>query len=126
VDAVLCSLQKSSQESQTSRSRSLRVWLGVVATVAIVIEYYVPRKFQEQRGKWMTPDQRVGIIPFPVLEKKSVLGRFRLAWPRVSSVFHIVPRSMRLLCSSVFRRPLCIRTIPNSQGRPKVSLRVSG
>jgi len=83
VDAMLCSVQTGTQEGQVSRSGSLRVRLGVVATVAIVIEYYVPRKFQKQSGKWI-PQQRGGIIPFPVLEKKSVLRRFRLAWPQVS------------------------------------------
>jgi len=37
VDAVLCSLQTGTQESQPSRSRSLRVRLGVVTTVVIRI-----------------------------------------------------------------------------------------
>jgi hypothetical protein len=83
VDAALCSLQTGTQESQASRSRSLRVRLGVVVTVAIVIEYYVPRKFQKQSGRWIPPEQRGEIIPFPVLEKKSVLRRFRLAWPQL-------------------------------------------
>jgi len=83
VDAVLCTLQTRTHESQASRSRSLRVRLAVVATVAIVIEYYVPRKFQKQSEKWIPPEQRGEIIPFPVLEKKSVLRRFRLAWPQL-------------------------------------------
>ena len=48
-----------------------------------------------------------GIIPFPVLEKKSVLRRFRLAWPQLSSVFHALPRSMGLLCS-FFADNLCV------------------
>jgi hypothetical protein len=74
VDAVLCTLQTRTHESQASRSRSLRVRLAVVATVAIVIEYYVPRKFQKQSEKWIPPEQRGEIIPFPVLEKKSVLA----------------------------------------------------
>jgi hypothetical protein len=43
VDALLCNVQTGSQESQASRSRSLRVRLGVVATGAIVIECYLPR-----------------------------------------------------------------------------------
>jgi hypothetical protein len=51
VDALLCSVQTGTQESQPRRSRSLRVRLGVVATVAIVIEYYLPRKFRKQSGK---------------------------------------------------------------------------
>jgi len=46
VDAVLCSVQTGTQESQASRSRSLRVRLGVVAPLAIVIGYYLPRKFR--------------------------------------------------------------------------------
>ena len=83
MDVVLCSVQTVTQESQASRSRSLRVRLGVVAIMAIVIEYYVPRKFQKQSGKWIPPEQRGEIIPFPVLEKKSVLRRFRLAWPQL-------------------------------------------
>jgi len=36
VDAVLCSVQTGTQESQASRSRSLRVRMGVVAPPAIV------------------------------------------------------------------------------------------
>jgi len=36
-DAVLCSLQTGTQESQSSPSRSLRVRLGVVTTVVIQI-----------------------------------------------------------------------------------------
>jgi hypothetical protein len=37
VDSVLCSVQASTQESQSSPSRSLRVRLGVVTTVVIRI-----------------------------------------------------------------------------------------
>lgn len=83
MDAVLCSVQAGTQESQASRSRSLRVRLGVVATMAIVIEYYVPQKFRKQGGKWTPPEQRGRIIPFPVFEKRSVLRRLHLAWPQV-------------------------------------------
>jgi hypothetical protein len=94
VDAVLCSVQTGTQESQASRSHSLRVRLGVVATMAIVIEYYIPGKFRKQNGKWIFPEQRGRIIPFPVLEKKSVLRRFRLAWSQVSlSNEYVVSRS---------------------------------
>jgi len=71
VDAVLCSVQTRTQESQASRSRSLRVRLGVVATMAIVIEYYVPQKFRKQSGKWIPPEQRGKVILFPAPEKKS-------------------------------------------------------
>ena len=41
MDAVLCSVQTSTQESQPSRSCSLRVRLGVVAAMVIVVEYYL-------------------------------------------------------------------------------------
>ena len=125
MDALLCSLQTGTQESQSSRSRSLPVRLGVVATRATVIEFCVSRKFQKQRGKWISPEQRGRTIPVPMLEKKSVLRRFRLAWPQVSSVFHALPRSMRLLCSCLCRQPLCIHTIPNSPGHVTVSRLVS-
>src|SRR5713101_1052032 len=126
VDAVLCSLQTGTQESEYGRSRSLRVRLGVVATVAMVIGYYVPRKLQKQSRTWIPPERRGGIIPFPVLEGKSMLRRFRLAWPQVSSVFHALPRSMGLHCSFLCRQPLCIHMIPNSQGHTNLSLPVSG
>jgi hypothetical protein len=32
----------------------------------------------------MDSEQRGKVIPFPVLEKKAVPRRFRLAWPQVS------------------------------------------
>jgi hypothetical protein len=38
VDAVLCSVQPGTQESQASRSHSLRVRLGVRATMAIAFD----------------------------------------------------------------------------------------
>jgi hypothetical protein len=53
------------------RSHPLRVWLGVVTAMARVIEYYVPEKFRKQSGKWIPPEQRGKIIPFPAPEKKS-------------------------------------------------------
>ena len=84
MDAVLCSLQTGTQESQSCRSRSLRVRLGVVARTAIMIEYYVPQKFRKQSGEWIHVEQRGRIIPFPVLVKKPVLKHFRLAWRRCS------------------------------------------
>jgi len=37
VDAVLCSVQTGTEESQASRSHSLRVRLGLVTTVVIRI-----------------------------------------------------------------------------------------
>jgi hypothetical protein len=49
--------------------------------MATVIEYYVPKKLRKQGGKWIPPEQRGRIIPFPVLEDKSVLRLFRLPWP---------------------------------------------
>jgi hypothetical protein len=45
--------------------------LGMVTTMAKVIEFYVPEKFRKQRGKWIPPEQHGKIIPFPALEKKS-------------------------------------------------------
>jgi hypothetical protein len=52
--------------------------------MATVIEYYVPERLRKQRGKRIPPKQRGKIIPFPVLEEKSVLRRLRLGWPPVS------------------------------------------
>jgi hypothetical protein len=52
--------------------------------MATVIEYYVPEKLRKQGGKWIPPKQRGKIIPFPVLEDKSVLRRLGLGWPLVS------------------------------------------
>ena len=72
MDEVLCSVQTRTQESQASRSRSLRVRLGVVATMAIVIEYYVPEEFGKRNGKWIPSEQRGKIIPFPATKKKRV------------------------------------------------------
>jgi hypothetical protein len=50
---------------------SLRVWLGMVTAMAIVIEYYVPDKLRKRSEKWILPQQRGKIIPFPAQEKKS-------------------------------------------------------
>jgi len=47
------------------------VRLEMVTAMAIVIEYYVPEKFQKQRGTWIPPEQRGKIIPFPMPERKS-------------------------------------------------------
>ena len=52
MDAVLCSVQTDTQESQAGRSRSLRVRPGVVARTAIAIEYYLRQKFAKQSGKF--------------------------------------------------------------------------
>jgi hypothetical protein len=65
VDAVLCSMQARTHQSQAMRSHSLRVWLGMVMAMAKVIEFYVPEKFRKQSGKWVPPEQRGKIIPFP-------------------------------------------------------------
>jgi hypothetical protein len=51
--------------------------------MATVIEYYVPEKLRKQGGKWIPPKLRGRIIPFPVIEDKSVLRLFRLPWPPV-------------------------------------------
>jgi hypothetical protein len=53
------------------RSHPLRVRLEMVTAMEIVIEYYVPEKFRKQSGKWIPPEQRGKIIPFPAPEKKS-------------------------------------------------------
>jgi hypothetical protein len=44
---------------------------SVVTAMAIVIEYYVPEKLKKQSGKWIPPEQRGKIIPFPTRERKS-------------------------------------------------------
>lgn len=45
--------------------------LGMVTPMAIVIEFYVPEKFRKQSGKWISPEQRGKVIPFPAQQKKS-------------------------------------------------------
>jgi hypothetical protein len=47
------------------RSHLLRMRLGMVTPMAIVIEFYVPEKFRKQSGKWISPEQRGKVIPFP-------------------------------------------------------------
>jgi|tagenome__1003787_1003787.scaffolds.fasta_scaffold12645316_1 hypothetical protein len=49
--------------------------------MATVIEYYVPQKLRKQGGKWIPPNERGKVIPFPVPEEKSVLRRLGLGWP---------------------------------------------
>jgi hypothetical protein len=39
--------------------------------MAIVIEFYIPEKFRKQSGKWISPEQRGKVIPFPARQKKS-------------------------------------------------------
>lgn len=51
------------------RSRVVRVRLGVVTAMASLIEYWVPEKFRKMSGRWIPPDQRGKIIPFPLKEK---------------------------------------------------------
>jgi hypothetical protein len=53
-------------------SHLLQMRLGMVTAMAIVIEYYVAEKFRKQSGRWIPPEQRGKIIPFPAPEKKSV------------------------------------------------------
>ena len=43
--------------------------LGMVMTMAKVIEFYIPNKFSKQSGKWVSPEQRGKIIPFPSSER---------------------------------------------------------
>jgi len=71
VDAMLCSVQTGTQESQIMRSHPLRVRLGMVTAMATVIEFYVPEKLRKLSGKWIPPEQRGTIIRFPAPEKKS-------------------------------------------------------
>jgi hypothetical protein len=68
---MLCSMQTGTPQSQLMRSHPLPVRLGMVTAMARVIEYYVPEKFRNQSGKWIPPEQRGKIIPFPAPEKKS-------------------------------------------------------
>ena len=53
MDAMLCSVQAGTQESQIMRSHPLRVRLGMVTAMATVIEFYVPEKFRKLSGKWI-------------------------------------------------------------------------
>ena len=69
MDAMLCSVSAVPLESEASRSRSLRVRLGVVA-MAKVIEYYVPEKCRKNVGRSVPPVQCGKLIPFPVGEQK--------------------------------------------------------
>ena len=71
MDAMLCSMQTGTPQSQVMRSHPLRMRLGMVTAMATVIEYYVPEKFRKQSGKWIPLEQRGKIIPFPAPEKKS-------------------------------------------------------
>jgi hypothetical protein len=43
----------------------------MVMAMAKVIEFYVPQQFRKRSGKWIPPEQRGRIIPFPAPEKKS-------------------------------------------------------
>jgi hypothetical protein len=45
--------------------------MGMVITVAKVIEYYIPERYRRKSERWVPPDQRGKIIRFPVPEKKS-------------------------------------------------------
>lgn len=84
MDAVLWSVQTVTEESQAGRAYSLRVRVGVVTTLAVVIEYYVPQRFRKQSKKWISRALSRRIIPFPAVEKNSMLRRLRLAWSQVS------------------------------------------
>lgn len=71
MDAMLCTMWAATQESKAMRSHLLRMRLGMVTPMAIVIEFYVPERFRQQSGKWMSPEQRGKVIPFPAPQKKS-------------------------------------------------------
>jgi hypothetical protein len=64
VDAMLCSMQTGTQESQPMRSHSLRMWVGMVMTMPKVIEFYTPNRFRKPCGKWTPPEGRGKVIPF--------------------------------------------------------------
>jgi formate hydrogenlyase transcriptional activator len=69
------------------RSHPLRVRLQIVTAMARVIEYYVPEKFRKQSGKWIPPEQRGKIIPFPAPERKGMemsTAGFEVVFPRSS------------------------------------------
>jgi len=56
----------------------------------IVIECQIPQNFGKQSGKWIPPEQRGRICPFPALKKNLVLRRYRSAWPQapIQNGFH--------------------------------------
>ena len=72
MDAMLCSMWASTQETKVGRSHSMRVRLGVVTAMAIVIEYYVPEKFPKRSNKWIPPEQRGGSFPFKCRKRNSL------------------------------------------------------
>lgn len=66
-------------QTQAERSHLLRVMLEEVTAMPNVIEYYIPEKYRKQTGKWIRPEQRGKIIPFPTRTRKSARGE-RCAW----------------------------------------------
>jgi hypothetical protein len=53
------------------RSHAVRVRLGVVTAMKNVIEYYISERFRKQSGRWIVPERRGKIVPFPTPQKKS-------------------------------------------------------
>jgi hypothetical protein len=45
--------------------------LGMVTAMAKVIEFYIPKIFRRKKGRWIPPNHRGKIIPFPLMNKKS-------------------------------------------------------
>lgn len=44
--------------------------MGVVAAMAKVIEYYIPKGFRKKSANWTAPDRHAKVIEFRVPEKK--------------------------------------------------------
>ena len=87
MDTVLRSMQTGTPQSSARRSHPLRVRMGMVMTMAKVIEFYTPNKFRKQSGKWMSPAQRGKIIPFPVpgrnqhhVKKQRLVPASKIGW----------------------------------------------
>jgi len=53
------------------RSHPLRLRLGVVTAMKNAIEYAISEQFRKQSGRWIAPEQRGQILPFPTPQKKS-------------------------------------------------------
>ena len=90
MDAIMRGMQSPSEETQTKRFPPLSVRMGVAwlvgflaspylgkttedlkdATVAKVIEFYIPTNFSK-RVKWLPPQQRGRVIEFRLPAQKS-------------------------------------------------------
>ena len=70
VDAMLAACGRVISKARLCDRIRRGVRLGKETAMAIVIVYYVPEKFRKQSEKWIPPEQRGKIIPFPALEQK--------------------------------------------------------